>query len=94
MTKWTQQMPLIVEVESVSLLTDEQVKFVGFRKDIKNLFKGSDLYINSSEHHALDPCTDPAKQGAQRAFTPQFGQAAPKCEHQSAEKTVFSNQHT
>jgi len=34
-------------------LTDEQVKFVGFRKDIKNLFKGSDLYINSSEHEAL-----------------------------------------
>ena len=26
MTKWKQQMPLIVEVESVSLLTDEQVK--------------------------------------------------------------------
>ena len=26
MTKWTQQMPLVLEVESVSLLTDEQVK--------------------------------------------------------------------
>lgn len=26
MTKWTQQMPLVIEVESVSLLTDEQVK--------------------------------------------------------------------
>lgn len=26
MTKWTQQMPLVMEVESVSLLTDEQVK--------------------------------------------------------------------
>lgn len=26
MAKWTQQMPLIIEVESVSLLTDEQVK--------------------------------------------------------------------
>lgn len=26
MTKWTQQMPLVLEVESVSLLTDEEVK--------------------------------------------------------------------
>ena len=26
MTKWTQQMPLVIEVESVSLLTDEQAK--------------------------------------------------------------------
>jgi len=26
MSKWTQQMPLVMEVESVSLLTDEQVK--------------------------------------------------------------------
>lgn len=34
-------------------LTDEQVKFIGFRKDIKNLYKGSDLYINSSAHEAL-----------------------------------------
>lgn len=34
-------------------LTGEQVKFVGFRKDIKNLYKGSDLYINSSQHEAL-----------------------------------------
>lgn len=34
-------------------LTDEQVKFIGFRKDIKNLYKGADLYINSSEHEAL-----------------------------------------
>ncbi|MDD5938537.1 MAG: glycosyltransferase [Clostridiales bacterium] len=34
-------------------LTDEQVKFIGFRKDIKNLYKGSDLYINSSRHEAL-----------------------------------------
>lgn len=34
-------------------LTEEQVKFVGFRKDIKNLYKGADLYVNSSEHEAL-----------------------------------------
>jgi len=34
-------------------LTDEQVKFVGFRKDIKNLYKGADLYVNSSRHEAL-----------------------------------------
>jgi hypothetical protein len=26
MTKWTQQMPLVMEVESISLLTDEEVK--------------------------------------------------------------------
>ena len=31
----------------------EQVKFIGFRKDIKNLYKGSDLYVNSSQHEAL-----------------------------------------
>ena len=29
------------------------VKFIGFRKDIKNLYKGSDLYVNSSQHEAL-----------------------------------------
>lgn len=34
-------------------LTEEQVKFVGFRKDVKNLYKGSDLYVNSSQHEAL-----------------------------------------
>lgn len=34
-------------------LTDEQVKFIGFRKDIKNLYKGSDLYVNPSQHEAL-----------------------------------------
>lgn len=34
-------------------LTDDQVKFIGFRKDIKNLYKGSDLYVNSSQHEAL-----------------------------------------
>lgn len=34
-------------------LTDDQVKFIGFRKDIKNLYKGSDLYVNPSQHEAL-----------------------------------------
>ena len=34
-------------------LTGEQVRFIGFRKDIKNLYKGSDLYVNSSQHEAL-----------------------------------------
>lgn len=32
---------------------EEQVIFAGFRKDIKNLYKGSDIYINSSRHEAL-----------------------------------------
>lgn len=34
-------------------LTDEQVKFIGFQKDMKNLFKGADLYVNPSQHEAL-----------------------------------------
>jgi len=34
-------------------LTDDQVKFIGFRKDIKNLYKGADLYVNPSQHEAL-----------------------------------------
>lgn len=34
-------------------LTEEQVRFIGFRKDIKNLYKASDLYVNSSQHEAL-----------------------------------------
>ncbi|MBU5434570.1 glycosyltransferase family 4 protein [Pseudoflavonifractor sp. MSJ-37] len=43
--------PARQQVEALGLT--EQVKFIGFRKDIKNLYKGSDLYINSSEHEAL-----------------------------------------
>lgn len=31
----------------------ERVVFAGFRKDIKNLYKSSDIYINSSRHEAL-----------------------------------------
>ena len=32
---------------------EDCVKFIGFRKDMKNLYKGSDLYVNSSQHEAL-----------------------------------------
>ena len=32
---------------------EDVVTFIGFRKDIKNLYKGSDLYVNSSQHEAL-----------------------------------------
>lgn len=32
---------------------EDRVIFTGFRSDIKNLFYGSDIYINSSEHEAL-----------------------------------------
>jgi len=32
---------------------ENEVIFTGFRKDIKNLIYGCDLYINSSEHEAL-----------------------------------------
>lgn len=39
------------QVEDMGLMED--VIFTGFRKDIKNLISGSDLYINSSEHEAL-----------------------------------------
>lgn len=39
------------QVERLNLTGE--VKFLGFRKDIKNLYKGSDLYVNSSEHEAL-----------------------------------------
>ncbi len=34
-------------------LTPEEVRFIGFRKDIKNLYKAADLYINASQHEAL-----------------------------------------
>jgi len=32
---------------------ENEVIFIGFRKDMKNLIDGSDLYINSSQHEAL-----------------------------------------
>ena len=39
------------QVEQLGL--SDCVKFLGFRKDIKNLYLGSDLYVNSSQHEAL-----------------------------------------
>lgn len=39
------------QVEALGLKDD--IIFTGFRKDIKNLIDGSDLYINSSQHEAL-----------------------------------------
>ncbi|MDQ2085620.1 glycosyltransferase [Herbivorax sp. ANBcel31] len=39
------------QVEDLGLGND--IIFTGFRKDMKNLIYGSDLYINSSEHEAL-----------------------------------------
>ena len=43
--------PSKAQVKELGL--EEQVRFIGFRKDIKNLYKGSDLYVNSSRHEAL-----------------------------------------
>ena len=34
-------------------LDEDTVKFIGFRKDMKNLFQAADLYVNSSQHEAL-----------------------------------------
>ena len=34
-------------------LGEDDVRFIGFRKDMKNLFKAADLYVNSSQHEAL-----------------------------------------
>lgn len=47
--------PLLEEVKKqvVELGLTKEIIFAGFRKDIKNLMDGSDLYINSSEHEAL-----------------------------------------
>lgn len=41
------------KAQAEELRLTEQVKFIGFRKDIKNLYKASDLYVNSSRHEAL-----------------------------------------
>lgn len=43
--------PVQQQVKGLGL--EEWVKFIGFRKDIKNLYKGADLYVNSSQHEAL-----------------------------------------
>jgi glycosyltransferase involved in cell wall biosynthesis len=47
--------PLLEECKNQvkDLGLENEVIFTGFRKDIKNLIYGSDLYINSSEHEAL-----------------------------------------
>lgn len=47
--------PLLEETrEQVRTLgLEDKIRFIGFRKDIKNLYKGSDLYVNSSQHEAL-----------------------------------------
>ena len=47
--------PLLDDVkEQVAKLSlEKHIVFTGFRKDIRNLYKGSNLYINSSEHEAL-----------------------------------------
>lgn len=46
--------PLLEEIRqmTVELGLGEDILFTGFRKDIKNLFSGSDIYFNSSEHEA------------------------------------------
>ena len=41
------------QAQARELELGERVRFIGFRKDIKNLYKGSDLYVNSSRHEAL-----------------------------------------
>ena len=41
------------QAQVAELGLEEQVKFIGFRKDMKNLYKGADLYVNSSQHEAL-----------------------------------------
>lgn len=47
--------PLLEESKALvaELELGDCIKFIGFRKDIKNLYKGSDLYVNSSRHEAL-----------------------------------------
>lgn len=47
--------PLLDDVKAQvrGLGLEDKVVFTGFRSDIKNLFYGSDIYINSSEHEAL-----------------------------------------
>ena len=47
--------PLLDECKKMveKLGIKKEVIFTGFRKDIKNLIYGSDIYINASEHEAL-----------------------------------------
>ncbi|NTV90030.1 MAG: glycosyltransferase family 4 protein [Clostridiales bacterium] len=46
--------PLMDEIKAMTeeLGLKEEIIFTGFRSDIKNLYDGSDLYINSSAHEA------------------------------------------
>lgn len=46
--------PLLGEIKQMTeeLGLSKDILFAGFRQDIKNLFTGSDLYFNSSEHEA------------------------------------------
>ncbi len=47
--------PLLEETQKQvkALNLESDILFTGFRADIKNLFNGSDLYFNASEHEAL-----------------------------------------
>lgn len=47
--------PLLEETRAqvAALGLEEEIRFAGFRRDIKNLYKGSDLYVNASQHEAL-----------------------------------------
>ena len=42
-----------IKMQVATLGLESKVVFTGFRSDIKNLFYGSDVYINASEHEAL-----------------------------------------
>ena len=46
--------PLLEDMKSLAAELDlgRDIIFTGFRSDMKNLFSGSDLYLNSSEHEA------------------------------------------
>lgn len=47
--------PLLNDVkkQTAELGLQDDIIFIGFRRDMKNLYVGSNLYINSSEHEAL-----------------------------------------
>lgn len=47
--------PLLLQCQELTkkLGLENDIIFTGYRKDIKNLIYGSDLYVNSSEHEAL-----------------------------------------
>lgn len=47
--------PLLDEIRELvrELELEDRILFIGFRQDMKNLYKGSNLYFNSSQHEAL-----------------------------------------